>query len=609
MKTSLRWAMWGAVLGCVCSTSVFSQQNASPASGSVTIAAAQLPRLVKFSGTLKDINGNPLTTITGVTFALYSQQSGGAPLWLETQNVQPDKSGRYTVMLGSTKQDGLETDLFVSEQAQWLGIQPEAQEEQARVLLVSVPYAFKAGDAETLGGKPASAFMPANLPGSGAGSASTSSSKNSSSPGSNSGNINFASTLTGTGSANFIPKWTSASNLGNSKIFQSTTGNVGIGTTAPTATLDVSGTTFLSGTSSSTFAMTVFSPAQLAEVVEGPVSGVGAGLDFKTTGSGGKQWEILATGKTSSQGIGKLNIRDVSTSTDVLTVDTTDTVNVKNLVALNFVSTLILNADLASLGSSGMISQGPVGVGPEFKTKLAAANLDVQGNARDTLIGDPGCGPNFAGIGFQNTPLSGCGNYSMVGDGSDTYVGAPTGNIYFRTKNNTVTPMIIGSSGSVGIGTTAPNAKLDVRGQAGDSGFGIAADNNAWQARGAGGWVKAMAYVDPFAPGGIAVTSCYNSQASGAAVTTPPCGITLLDHAQGANLVDFGFQVSDRFVQLTAVLTAQSFNAGADVVGALMQFNFAGQANANQVFVETFNTNGQGGNHGDVDTPFHIFIY
>jgi len=248
-------------------------------------------------------------------------------------------------------------------------------------------------------------------------------------------------------------------------------------------------------------------------------------------------------------------------------------------------------------------------VGPEFKTKLAAANLDVQGNARDTLIGDPGCGANFAGIGFQNTPLSGCGNYSMVGDGSDTYVGAPTGNIYFRTKSNTVTPMIIGSSGSVGVGTTAPNAKLDVRGQAGDSGFGIAADNNAWQARGAGGWVKAMAYVDPFAPGGIAVTSCYNSQASGAAVTTPPCGITLLDHAQGANLVDFGFQVSDRFVQLTAVLTAQSLNAGAGAVGALMHFNFAGGANANQVWVETFNTNGQGGNHGDVDTPFHISIY
>ena len=162
MKTSLKFALWGAVLGCVCSTSGFSQQNAIPASGSVIVAAAQLPRLVKFNGTLKDSNGNPLTTITGVTFALYSQQNGGAPLWLETQNVQPDKSGHYTVMLGSTKPDGLETELFVSEQAQWLGIQPQGQEEHARVLLVSVPYALKAGDAETLGGKPASAFMPAN---------------------------------------------------------------------------------------------------------------------------------------------------------------------------------------------------------------------------------------------------------------------------------------------------------------------------------------------------------------------------------------------------------------------------------------------------------------
>jgi hypothetical protein len=32
-------------------------------------------------------------------------------------------------------------------------------EEQPRVLLVSVPYAMKAGDAETLGGKPLSAFV------------------------------------------------------------------------------------------------------------------------------------------------------------------------------------------------------------------------------------------------------------------------------------------------------------------------------------------------------------------------------------------------------------------------------------------------------------------
>jgi len=82
-----------------------------------TGAAAQLPRLVKFSGTLKDANGNAPTSVVGVTFALYSEENGDAPLWLEMQNVQPDKNGHYTVLLGSTKPAGLPSDLFVSEQA------------------------------------------------------------------------------------------------------------------------------------------------------------------------------------------------------------------------------------------------------------------------------------------------------------------------------------------------------------------------------------------------------------------------------------------------------------------------------------------------------------
>src|SRR5260370_5269676 len=127
-------------------------------------STAQLPRLVKFSGTLKDANGNALTGGVGVTFALYSEPSGGAPLWLETQNVQPE-NGHYTVLLGSTKPEGLPLDLFVSGQARWLGAQAqgqnESQAEPPRVLLVAVPYAMKAADAETVGGLPPSAFVMA----------------------------------------------------------------------------------------------------------------------------------------------------------------------------------------------------------------------------------------------------------------------------------------------------------------------------------------------------------------------------------------------------------------------------------------------------------------
>src|SRR6202044_2198203 len=89
--------------------------------------AATLPRLVRFGGTAKDLNGNPLTGVVGITFALYSEQTGGASLWLETQNVTADSNGHYTVLLGSTKPDGLPADLFTSEQAHWVGVQVSGQ--------------------------------------------------------------------------------------------------------------------------------------------------------------------------------------------------------------------------------------------------------------------------------------------------------------------------------------------------------------------------------------------------------------------------------------------------------------------------------------------------
>ena len=67
------------------SFSAFAQQSNS--------ANAVVPTLVQFSGVLSDADGKPLTGVTGVTFALYAEQEGGAPMWVETQNIQPGKSG------------------------------------------------------------------------------------------------------------------------------------------------------------------------------------------------------------------------------------------------------------------------------------------------------------------------------------------------------------------------------------------------------------------------------------------------------------------------------------------------------------------------------------
>jgi trimeric autotransporter adhesin len=199
-------------------------QTASSDAGSS--AAVQLPSLVNFSGVLADVNGKPLTGVVGVTFSLYKDQQGGSPLWLETQNVHPSKTGNYTVALGASSSQGLPAGVFAGGEARWLGVRPEGQEEQPRVMLVSVPYALKAVDAETLGGRPASAFLAAT-----GNSASTP-----------------AANVTGSGTKDFIPRWNSTSQIGNSNIFENGSGQVGIATTTPAARLDVNGATDIRNT-------------------------------------------------------------------------------------------------------------------------------------------------------------------------------------------------------------------------------------------------------------------------------------------------------------------------------------------------------------------------
>jgi hypothetical protein len=64
---------------------------------------------------------------------------------VETQNVQLDALGRYSVLLGVSLPGGLPLDLFTTGKALWLGVQAQlpGQAEQPRVLLVAVPYALK----------------------------------------------------------------------------------------------------------------------------------------------------------------------------------------------------------------------------------------------------------------------------------------------------------------------------------------------------------------------------------------------------------------------------------------------------------------------------------
>ena len=155
----------GVVLSLVtvllCSLFSAAQQSAAAANASV-------PPLIPFSSLATDEGGSSLSGVVNITFSLYAGQQGGAPLWTETQNnIQLDPTGHFSVQLGITRPNGVPTTLFTTTEARWLGVRIAEQVEQPRVLLLSVPYALKAGDAATIGGLPPSAFVLAAPSGSG----------------------------------------------------------------------------------------------------------------------------------------------------------------------------------------------------------------------------------------------------------------------------------------------------------------------------------------------------------------------------------------------------------------------------------------------------------
>ncbi len=112
---------------------VFAQAQTTYTVGPAAQAAGStVPRLVSYSGVIKDANGKPVTGPVSLTFSLFAEQDGGSPLWSETQVAETDAQGNYTVHLGATNPAGLPLDLFTTGAARWLTIQtPEQAEARA----------------------------------------------------------------------------------------------------------------------------------------------------------------------------------------------------------------------------------------------------------------------------------------------------------------------------------------------------------------------------------------------------------------------------------------------------------------------------------------------
>lgn len=234
----------GIALLCVACTGSLIARAQAPDAGN---AGASVPRLINFSGVVRGASGKALSGNVGVTFSLYSLPDGGSPLWVESQTVQLDEQGHYTAVLGAASPPGLPLDLFTSGKALWLGVQPQLSGggEQPRVLLVAVPYALKAADAETLGGKPASDFVTFESQATTAASLSAAQAGAVLTAGSTASATRFASakslsTIAVAGTMNTVPKFGATADIIDSDLFDSS-GKVGINTTTPKSALDIRG--------------------------------------------------------------------------------------------------------------------------------------------------------------------------------------------------------------------------------------------------------------------------------------------------------------------------------------------------------------------------------
>lgn len=433
---------------------------ASPAAGTT------VPRLLSYSGTIKDRAGKPVTGPVSVTFSLYTEQENGTPLWTETQVVQADAQGHYTAFLGATEPAGLPLDVFTTGAARWLEVQASGAGELPRVLLVGVPYALKAADADTLGGKPLSAFVTTDSQQSASSTSTVAATSSTVTNRSASQSTNTPSaTIGGTGVTNFIPLWTSSTTLGNSALFQSA-GNIGLGTTAPQARLDVFSTGIgLKGSSSSITGIAVLGSATAGS---GETFGV-QGYSFSTSGIGVLGNAPAKSGRTAgvvgqvSSSTGTAGIFNNTAGGNLLTGLNNGILKFKvdgsgNVFGTEGTFTATAAGSNALTGKGATAVSGPGGIGV----------IGVGGNGSSSASGSNGGSGVSAVGGSAPNAISGAGVAAQGGTGAQGGPGVlAQGGIGNGSGDCCGGDGVDATGANAGTGVTATGGGLDAEGAAG----------------------------------------------------------------------------------------------------------------------------------------------
>jgi hypothetical protein len=306
-------------------------------------------------------------------------------------------------------------------------------------------------------------------------------------------------TVTGTGTVNYVSKWTSNSAQGDSTIYDD--GDVGIGMTSPNAKLTVSRTdttyavnlsdtesraglsvksstsfdsklTISSGASSRQYIQAVNNAATTGRDISinpyGGNVGIGAtspaylldvnendnAIAFRVTGGGGGASmasfvrDVGATGSS-------VNINAQSNFPQIQFVNTGNTFSIGGDTSGNFKI-----SDNTAIGTNDRITidnTGNVGIGttsPGEKLTISGGNLLVAGDYQSLYVG-----------GKTDSSQDGI-RMSIDNAGNGYFDHRGSGILNFRVDSATgaTTRMVINSSGNVGVGTNDPNQKLTIKG-------------------------------------------------------------------------------------------------------------------------------------------------
>lgn len=288
--------------------------------------------------------------------------------------------------------------------------------------------------------------------------------------------INYTASLTsgitGSGTTNYIPKWSGSSNLTNSAIYNGVYG-VGIYTTTPRSAFEVNGQIYASNGGVWTEDGQGFLIGDLdAGASYAFISGVGSTgaashLTFSTNYT--ERLRIVANGNV---GIGLTNpaykldvvgdvnitgtyrVNGVAIGTGGGTVTGTGTANyIAKWSGTSAIGNSIIfdNGTHVGIGTASPDTYTQFGTGGGFTLQTSVTN----GSSNINVVGN---GSGFGGINFGNGTIRRAGIYGLDGSILGFYTNSTNSGSGLSER------LRIDSSGNVGIGTTSPNRALVVRG-------------------------------------------------------------------------------------------------------------------------------------------------